>query len=657
MYPQSHTLKRILFACIAILPIVSGLSFSKPDVLATPTVPVAARKIVSVTITGTSTTLVVSAPNGTTGASQHPVEVKVTTTIIASLAFALTAGTYAFLVKQSAPLSNQAFIPTNMLEDNISHILEIAWPSDTRDDAESKFRPLALVFEGAQSRLYASRDIPNTEDWKDTGISGWSTLSDLTRQIMGYLQFESIGSPIEREHSEPYSIPAASPVIKHIVQVLIWEWVGVWLALAMIINTLLFNGFITNDKSADSILRLVLVIIYVVAILLHARYVYSKLYEVLSCLVFQATWLLLMEYFAFGEGFYYYTWRHRNHSKQMTFNTFEGVFLGDIKLKRMVEHIFSMDDNRTIKAIDHVTLARVQKANSKDLLEAEIVGSVDQLRKIFFKEVEDVNDGFLKQIKPFLDSEIKLFEKTAESSLERTLANNAIILGICMSTGLASLTSIQSRDATSTQLGSYALLLSVSTGVLALVSSTGHASMLASSAKTLLKLQEHVLEASRQTHSEGDPSWSQHDKTWFGLYGNCYHHLRGYVVTMKRLWIAMNTRQRLLSVFLGFVLCFLPMKYSRPMDIPGLLISVSGNTFELGTRNIHCVGEIGKSPPPSRHEPDVRIERSSDLDPMPRRSPGQSRLSVTTTMDRRSHNIPRDSATYELMPLGTINER
>ena len=109
--------------------------------------------------------------------------------------------------------------------------------------------------------------------------------------------------------------------------------------------------------------------------------------------------------------------------------------------------------------------------------------------------MDKTESKFDKFVKPIREAEIKAYEKATDSALEKAFANVAFLLGICLATALAPWTSTQTIDATGAQLGSYALFLSISTGLLALVSSISQLTNATESAKTLLLLQEKTIEA------------------------------------------------------------------------------------------------------------------------------------------------------------------
>jgi len=78
-------------------------------------------------------------------------------------------------------------------------------------------------------------------------------------------------------HTERHRLwlTSGSPLTKNIVQLLIWEWVSLWLMLLMLISVLLFNGFFTNELGIDSYPRLAVTLIYTVSTLIHFLYVWN----------------------------------------------------------------------------------------------------------------------------------------------------------------------------------------------------------------------------------------------------------------------------------------------------------------------------------------------------------------------------------------------
>ncbi|KAI1311676.1 hypothetical protein F5Y03DRAFT_409944 [Xylaria venustula] len=251
--------------------------------------------------------------------------------------------------------------------------------------------------------------------------------------------------------------------------------------------------------------------------------------------------------------------------------TFEGILLGETKVKELIrKHAISQElDSKFIAfpAVDQFHLSQLETAQQRYKREPAVP---------FFDESKIIESSLEKKVKPVLESEVKFFEKAAEAALERTLANIAVLLGICIATGLSPWTSTKSMDATSTQLGSYGLLLSASTGLLALTSSLSHFSTITDSAGMLLRLKEQILSARVQAHLDPDRvhAWSQHNSPRFGFLST-HSPIPGYHITTKRLLHSMTKIQWCWSVFVGPVLPFLPI---YPVG--------RGNTIELQVEGI-----------------------------------------------------------------------
>ncbi|KAH0443924.1 hypothetical protein CcaCcLH18_00750 [Colletotrichum camelliae] len=128
------------------------------------------------------------------------------------------------------------------------------------------------------------------------------------------------------------------------------------------------------------------------------------------------------------------------------------------------------------------------------------------------------------------------------------LANIAILLGICLATGLASWTSAVNNDSTSSQLGSYALLLSISTGLLALISVHSQLTNATESARTLLLLHEKTIDA--VTMGEDDSvmrTFSLEDMPSFGFSEGIAAEgipQKQYLNAAYRLWNTLVTKTR-----------------------------------------------------------------------------------------------------------------
>ncbi|KAI1739483.1 hypothetical protein F4680DRAFT_448861 [Xylaria scruposa] len=528
----------------------------------------AARATATLILSQPQATLVVSiqGAGGSSTAFQNSATVRAINLTLAILAFLLTAFTYGMLIKYSAHLSNQFIIPRKFIHENKTQVLK-----ELR-----KTRSFELHEIGKSYGLYAEGEStdPEWETVKDSVIeeslqshldrfaSGmprptiWRKLKVTARKLF------KIQHPRSRESSRILHLfsrgllatPSSSPAMRYIVQASIWEWVAVWLALIALVNTLTYNGFITGDKTPDMMLRLIIVSIYAAAVAGHTLYItHFNVCQILSCLTLQATWQLLMMKYAV-------VWRDSiDEPCCPQALVFEGFLMGETKVKEFLRGVSPESYSQVIP------------------LDGRIIQAQDpESAKTFFETAETTQSLVENKIKPILESEVKVLEKSAEATLERAQANITILLGICLSTGLAPWTSTKLTDATSTQLGSYALLFSVSAGILALTSSFSYFSTVTSSARMLLKLKENMLSATVDEHFKRDnvQPWNVDRPARFGFscssdfFGSIAPpggrfdnypktEITGYPVTIRRLWSLMNINQCLWSVFFGPVLIFL----------------------------------------------------------------------------------------------------
>lgn len=107
-----------------------------------------------------------------------------------------------------------------------------------------------------------------------------------------------------------------------------------------------------------------------------------------------------------------------------------------------------------------------------------------------------------EHLKTMIDSEVKTLEKAAESGLEKLLANVIVILGICLSTGLAPWTTVRSQESVATQIGSYAIILSVGTGVTSIIASLNSLSTAVDSATALRRFQNYIFSIDNQLYGK-----------------------------------------------------------------------------------------------------------------------------------------------------------
>lgn len=388
-------------------------------------------------------------------------------------------------MKYTPPLSNQVILPSKLLAKNVNAILSSVWPSDLDSPThlgdtldQTKGSPFDWVL------FYAKRN-PTFQYPYQFGIP------PAHYEIRGYR--ESIDTTKDSIHQlEMFTIKTFSPVMKNLVQIAIWSHVSFWLVLAMLINTLVYNGFLTNDRTSDSGLCLVLVGAYAVANGLYQIFSIPLLYKSFTLAILQATWTIISS----GFSILHYSMDSYRDA------------LSAPERRGRVFTIFNSDLYGTTERADTFQHRSTLGANHDDYQDSaepmpEPVPPVRFEMRDNTQRGESKLDKFLK---PQREAELKAYEKATESGLDRTLANVVLLLGICLATALAPWTSIQATTTTSTsaQLGSYALLISVSTGIVGLLTSMTHLTTATESARKLLEYQELAITSHHLLHDTND---------------------------------------------------------------------------------------------------------------------------------------------------------
>ena len=478
-------------------------------------------------------------------------------TTLAGLVFLLTAGSYWLLMGYTTPLSNEIILPSKLLEKNLAAVLSLTWPKKYMDSPGkiSDFRTRSdwVLFDSGTRWREKESDLYGPAFYKVHGAE------------------DNIYPLTERQPRTSFIVfvKAFSPVMKSLVQIAVWNAVSFWLVLVMIVTTLAYNGFMTHNTTNDSILRIVLVVAYAFANFGHQYYTATLLYRNFTLVLFQVCWTFICKQFIFlpykdyekyalthelipirdnnGASDYffvedlYWAYCYRDRlapgASLMRWSTFNFELFGTTEYS---------DGYRVVEGTDqigHITEHNVFETWSAD----------DKRRDFFLKARDKTESKFDKLTKPIREAEIKACEKATDSALEKTLANIAVLLGICLATGLAPWTSTPTSDATSAQLGSYALLLSISTGLLALISSATQLTSATESTRTLLRLQEKTIAAD----PDEDQGFSIWDKPCFGF--SSKEGVSGQTkVTPRSLRRSASLFGKLLCLLLGSALMLIP---------------------------------------------------------------------------------------------------
>ncbi|KAK6840735.1 hypothetical protein PG995_015945 [Apiospora arundinis] len=284
-----------------------------------------------------------------------------------------------------------------------------------------------------------------------------------------------------------------SPALKVLVQLTIWETISFWLAFLMVISTVVYNGFATGNTSSDGNLRLFLVGMYALThmtVFSCTHYLHMKMY---GHVIAHASLVILSNTFVFANQINYNMWsreaqrvKGKNRGWPLLLRRFQFALLGGWPIKRRG---FSVP----IEASHPFTVYSDLLDLREFVFEEEEEG--ERGRKAYFKEIPEEEEPEDETLKSIWDSEIKGLEKALESGLEKSLAHVITMLGIILSTGLAPYTSVEFEQSNAVQIGSYALLLAVATGVTALSNCAIHATNAQESLRLILRLQEHVITA------------------------------------------------------------------------------------------------------------------------------------------------------------------
>lgn len=450
--------------------------------------------------------------------TDHTIKIsKIVNTTLGVIAFLFTFMIYFFLMRYTLASSNEIVLPSKFLADNIGGILSSAWPV---------YMPEQKYCEGDYMEpwtLLLKYPVGRPEiDYRDIMIPTKHGGSDQPEELLRFRVF--------------------SPAMKSLIQIAVWNSASFWILSIAITNTLVYNGFFTNSITTDGIIRLLLIGFYAVANIAYQIHGTTLLYRNFSSIIYQACWGIVCEDF-------------------------------------MV--LPKSEDSPVLMAFTHEILGTTQRLETYKLQKDQPrLGQVFEIASLR-EESESHESSLDKFIKPQRETELKAYEKAAESALDRTLANVAVLVGICLAGALAPWTSPQASSSTSAQLGSYALLLSISTGLLALVGSMGHLINATESTRKLLEYQECSITSDSQKHRlTSTYELSQHLRISFPrfftkkgvrLFRMEYHrwgiteyslkYPPRYPLTLWGHWRSIKGPRRLIGLFLGPVVMLVPRTY------------------------------------------------------------------------------------------------
>lgn len=367
--------------------------------------------------------------------------------------------TYAVLIGPGTRLSSTSKVPLRSIKRNIENLLGRAWPDGS----------------GSGSAEWRSQSARTTDDAVQKEESDAIRLfyvgkmnDDIDhekREARGTTQCTS--TPNRRVGTPAMWLTTGSTLTRCMVQLAVWEWVSLWMVLAMAVSTLMFNGFLTGEKKPDSYPRLVVVGIYFLAFSGHAWYVWRMCGSFFSLLGAGATWSML----------------HKA--------SFASVELGMLRV--------SVDGNTS--PIFRQVGKPAASPTFPPFKGCRLRGA-NQEKDEAADEVQPKNEdlGAINTIGDWQRREISTTVLASEIALERVMTNVMAMVGISITTGFAAWTSMAQATDSTTQLGSLALLASLTIGTGAMFSSAVELSVMDTSFRNVLFFKELLINGQAAEH-------------------------------------------------------------------------------------------------------------------------------------------------------------
>jgi hypothetical protein len=365
--------------------------------------------------------------------------------------------------------------PRRPIESNIGHLLSHGWPDHGGNSGAVQYKPAGKSLKSWTTGSSYSKDSGNNAAGSIQlfYLGKMNADGDHDRVAKGLK--ECTATAIGKENRPALWLTGGSPLTKNIVQLLIWEWVSGWLMLLMFFATLLFNGFLTKQLNVDSYPRLAIAVMYVVSYLIHWCYVWMSCSAFFTNVFAGAAWSLL-----------------------------ERAKFGIADSKKLYRRMNS-DQPFELRSIDKASSEFVPTTFSvmfKQEVGSQNVSSSTTLNLEFSSPNTDENQEDPKDMRAALatiDAAQKNERNTATHSstkaLDQVIANSLIMMGITLSSGFSSWTANQftsntPNNTSTTQIGSLALLASLSLGAATMFSSAMHLSTMESSYRTIVSLKE-----------------------------------------------------------------------------------------------------------------------------------------------------------------------
>ncbi|KAJ2974723.1 hypothetical protein NQ176_g5905 [Zarea fungicola] len=485
------------------------------------------------------------------------------TTVLAGAITIWTAVTYSFILYHSSSLAQGLALPLRSIERSLQILIKNSWASDLAYPLDSSDNtcpriarltnepaptvnssgPPSDTSNGASSTrnpVNGSTDTSNGESSTRNPVNGstdtenppsaQNSSNGAEKFGLGHQELyqSSVSSSEEVNYQTNRSsrqvwFHAASSALKNIIIAAIWEFWTFHMVVAIVFLTAIYNGFLYDQRGPDAVLRLTLVCIYALLNIAHMISFWIYFAQVLDAVGNQACWVAISKAFVFFAPD-----NHRDSLQEIDFSEYNNKQAESDEVQReefiLYNFCWSVEKPLYLRKLDCELLGTIK---TKELYRSfnEIAAewpAAQQLRdgartprghadwkilrcnpRVFEEDSETVEKTAEELLKSMIDAEVKALEKAADSGLEKILANVIVLLGLCLSTGLAPWTTIRSQESIATQIGSYAIILAVSAGATSLIASLTNMSSAAHSAKLLRRYQHYIMSLSKEQYETG----------------------------------------------------------------------------------------------------------------------------------------------------------
>ncbi|KIX03186.1 uncharacterized protein Z518_06738 [Rhinocladiella mackenziei CBS 650.93] len=368
-------------------------------------------------------------------------------TVLAVVCVILTTTTYAVLIGPGTRLLSTCKLPLTVLEENIGNLLSRAWP-DTSESTASTDPPGGGPTTTDSIRLLYVGQMDGEPHQAARGVTQCNAV------------------PNERIQTPPMWLTTGSSLTKSMVQLAVWEWVCLWTALSMLVSTLAFNGFLTNERGPDSYPRLVVVVIYASAFCTHFWYVFRTIMAFFTLVIAGSSWSLLNK------------------------AAFRSVELAQLKAR--------LEGGPTSPTFRELGKPAANPAYA--ICPATLLQDVDVVPIADKETMTDTQQSEARTVGDWQKRDITSAVDSGRTALDGVVANVMTMVGIVITTGFSGWTTRPTDGTVSSQLGSLALLASLTLGAAAMFSSAIDLSVMLTSFRNILFLKEVLLNGEASGH-------------------------------------------------------------------------------------------------------------------------------------------------------------